>query len=42
MEGFDDFISKDDLVDLPLKGRHFTLSNLEGSSMTRIDRFLIS
>ncbi|CAK8564335.1 unnamed protein product [Lathyrus sativus] len=42
MEVFDDFISKVDLVDLPLKGRCFTWSKLDGSSMSRVDRFLVS
>lgn len=42
MEGFDEFILEADLVDLPLKGRHFTWSNLEGLSMSQIDRFLVS
>ncbi|CAK8571494.1 unnamed protein product [Lathyrus sativus] len=42
MEGFDEFIVEADLVDLPLIGRRFTWSNLEGSFMSRIDRFLVS
>ncbi|PNX72998.1 cysteine-rich receptor-like protein kinase [Trifolium pratense] len=42
MEDFDDFISEAELIDLPLHGRRFTWAKAGGSSMSRIDRFLIS
>jgi hypothetical protein len=42
MYEFGDFIVSMDLVDLPLLGRKFTWFHPNGSSMSRIDRFLIS
>jgi hypothetical protein len=42
MYEFGDFIVSKDLVDLPLLGRKFTWFHPNGSSMSRIDRFLIS
>ncbi|PNX67081.1 cysteine-rich receptor-like protein kinase, partial [Trifolium pratense] len=39
---FDEFILESDLIDLPLHGRRFTWCRVGGSSMSRIDRFLIS
>ncbi|MCI04316.1 DUF4283 domain protein, partial [Trifolium medium] len=39
---FDSFITDSELVDLPLIGRKFTWSRIDGSSMSRIDRFLLS
>jgi hypothetical protein len=42
MAEFDSFISETELVDLPLIGRKFTWSKLDGSSMSRIDRFLLT
>jgi hypothetical protein len=39
---FGDFIRDMELIDLPLLGRKFTWFHLNGISMSRIDRFLVS
>lgn len=39
---FGEFISEVGLIDLPLIGRKFTWYKLDGSAMSRLDRFLIS
>lgn len=39
---FDEFILDAALLDLPLRGRQYTWSKLDGPFMSRIDRFLIS
>lgn len=40
MEAFNEFITELDLIDMPLHGRKFTWSRLEGTIMSRLDRFL--
>lgn len=42
MVEFDDFIEDMGLNDLPLVGRKYTWHRMDGSSMSRIDRFLLS
>lgn len=42
MRKFRDFIDTTDLVDVPLSGRKFTWSRLDGRCCSRIDRALIS
>ncbi|PNY11330.1 histone-lysine N-methyltransferase [Trifolium pratense] len=42
MVEFENFMSEAELIDLPLIGRRFTWSNLEGSAMSHIDMFLFS
>jgi hypothetical protein len=39
---FNVFITDNGLIDLPLCGRRFTWYKGDGSSMSRIDRFLLS
>jgi len=39
---FNSFIDSNVLVDLPLQGRSFTWYKGDGTSMSRIDRFLLS
>jgi hypothetical protein len=42
MEGFNQFIDGNLLIDLPLRGRGYTWYKGDGKSMSRIDRFLLS
>ncbi|XP_058726504.1 uncharacterized protein LOC131597858 [Vicia villosa] len=42
MQEFNDFIDLMDLVDVPVIGKRFTWSNKDGSSKSRLDRFLLS
>ena len=42
MDGLNQFIDGNLLVDLPLRGRSYTLYRGDGKSMSRIDRFLLS
>lgn len=42
MEDFDYFISKAELIDLPLHGRRFIWSRSNGSTMSRLKKVLIS
>ncbi|GKV10561.1 hypothetical protein SLEP1_g21905 [Rubroshorea leprosula] len=42
MREFEDFIRDSNLVDLPLCGRRYTWYQVNGASMNRIDRFLLS
>lgn len=42
MEGFNQFIDGNMLIDLPLRGRSLTWYKGDGKSMSRIDRFLLS
>lgn len=39
---FDEFVLGAELIDIPLRDMRFTWSNLDGSTMSRIDRFLFS
>ena len=39
---FNDFIAENGLIDLPLCGRRFTWYKGDGTSMSRLDRFLLS
>lgn len=39
---FDEFIANAELVDLPLIGRNYTWYRTNGSTMSRLDRFLVS
>lgn len=41
MESFCNFISESGLIDLPLIGRKYTWYKPNGSTMSRLDRFLI-
>ncbi|KAL8497463.1 hypothetical protein ACS0TY_020966 [Phlomoides rotata] len=42
IDEFRDFISKSNLVDLPMPKRKFTWYRDDGSSCSRLDRFLVS
>ncbi|GKV10568.1 hypothetical protein SLEP1_g21912 [Rubroshorea leprosula] len=42
MREFEDFIRDSNLVDLPLCGRRYTWYQVNGASMSKIDRFLLS
>lgn len=42
MEDFDDSITGAELIDLPLYGKMFIWSRVNGLTMSRIDKFLIS
>ncbi|KAH1209914.1 hypothetical protein GmHk_15G044314 [Glycine max] len=42
IEGFNSFISDIELMKVPTSSKKFTWVNADGSSMTRLDRFLIS
>ncbi|GKU89139.1 hypothetical protein SLEP1_g3321 [Rubroshorea leprosula] len=42
MREFEDFIRDSNLVDLALRGRRYTWYQVNGASMSRIDRFLLS
>ncbi|GAU22483.1 hypothetical protein TSUD_296020 [Trifolium subterraneum] len=42
VDRFNEFILNSELIDLPLHGRRFTWSRSDGSSMSRLDRFLLS
>ncbi|GKU89353.1 hypothetical protein SLEP1_g3500 [Rubroshorea leprosula] len=42
MKGFEDFITNSRLIDLPLISRKFTWVQPNGTTMTRLDRFLLT
>ncbi|XP_020211058.1 uncharacterized protein LOC109795906 [Cajanus cajan] len=42
MKCFDEFITKAELVDLPLVGRKYTWYRTDGKCMSRLDKFLVS
>lgn len=42
MVPFNSFVVETELIGLPLNGRRFTWSKLDGTSMSRIDHFLVS
>ncbi|GKV12444.1 hypothetical protein SLEP1_g23583 [Rubroshorea leprosula] len=42
MDAFNNFISSNELVDLPMKGRKYTWYRSHGKARSRLDRFLVS